>query len=79
MEAAPELRIEMCPSFGLSHSSAEGQRRASHSPCELGTTRSRLPCTRRTGDYPRGVESPRGDVGQVVVYEPAPVRPPRPG
>ena len=22
-------------------------------------------------DYPRGVESPRGDVGEVVVYEPA--------
>jgi hypothetical protein len=27
----------MCPSCGLSHSCAEGQRCAIHSPCELGT------------------------------------------
>src|SRR5215208_2706094 len=49
MDAAPEWRTEMCPSCGLSHSSAEGQRRASHSLCELGTTRSLPPCRRRTG------------------------------
>jgi hypothetical protein len=49
MVAALELRTEMFPSSGHSRSSAEGQRRASHSLCELGTTRSRPPCTKRIG------------------------------
>jgi hypothetical protein len=47
--AAPELRVEVCPSSGYSHSCAEGQRCASPSPCEAGSTRSRPPCTKRTG------------------------------
>jgi integrase len=37
----------MCPSCGLSHSCAEGQRCASHSPCELGTPLDRRDVTSR--------------------------------
>jgi hypothetical protein len=37
----------MCPSCGLSHSCAEGQRWASHSPCELGTLLDRRDVTSR--------------------------------
>src|SRR5919107_1025390 len=39
----------MCPSSGRNHSSAEGQRSESHSPCEAGTTRSRPPWRKRAG------------------------------
>ena len=60
MAAAPELRTEMCPSSGLSHSSAEGQRRASHSLCELGTTLSRPPCRNRVGAPARAGSNPHG-------------------
>ena len=38
MAAVAELRTDMCPSSDDNRSSAEGQRRASHSLCELGTT-----------------------------------------
>ncbi len=47
--AAAESRTEMCPSSEVNRSSAEGQRRASHSLCELGTTRSRPPCRKTAG------------------------------
>ena len=68
---ALEPRTEMCPSSGHSLSSAAGQRRVSHSLCELGTTRSWPPCTKRIGATTcAGSAPPRGDVGQVVVYEP---------
>ena len=69
---SPAPRTEMCPSSGRSHSSAEGVRRASHSPCELGTTRSRPPCRNRTGGRTCPGSNPHGATyGQIVVHDPA--------
>ena len=60
MDAAPEPRTEMCPSSEQSSSSAEGQWRASHSLCELGTTRSRPPWRNRVGAITCAESKPHG-------------------
>jgi hypothetical protein len=84
MAALLEPSTEMCPSSGHSRGSAEGQQRASHSLCELGTTRSRPPCTKRIGaitrarrsfllDLPVGTHGWQGlawCVGILVVFTP---------
>jgi hypothetical protein len=57
MAALLKPSTEMCPSPGHSRSSAEGQQRASHSLCELGTTRSRPLCTKRIGAITRARRS----------------------
>ena len=75
--AAPELRTEMCPSSGYSRSSADGQWRASHSPCVA--RYHPIPATVQEKGWSNdvgGVEAPRADAGEIVVDEP-PIPPAR--